>query len=355
MSARRALAASLLVPLLAACGGIQRETHPVQLHIETDPAGAWVSRVDDKGKQNIGQAPLDTEVTRWSERMDAGVGMWITSGVLGALTGGLGALALTSDDTVTTGVGGGLALSAGICFLIALPLAIIYQANDGEVINQGYLGTAPTFEATMAGYSSASVVLSPFEEPPTAPLHLRLAPSGEGAVLATLDDDAGKAQVFGPSGGGGLGLRGVGGLVGKELPAPQQRPVMAVFALEDRSKGLASPAVEQLTDYIAARLTEAGRFRVVPRSELRARLSEKKAESYGACVDESCQIQLGKAVAAQKSLATRLIRAGGKCAMTMTLYDLVTEASETAVTVRTACSEQALMDGIDQLTTRLVP
>jgi hypothetical protein len=43
---------------------------------------------------------------------------------------------------------------------------------------------------------------------------------------------------------------------------------------------------------------------------MRDRIASDKAESYRACVDQSCQIELGKAMAAQKSLATKLIRVG---------------------------------------------
>lgn len=341
MCARRVILAGLLLPGLAACGGFTKVTSRHKVRIETDPAGAWVSRIDHRGKQSIGQAPLETEVEVAESRYEASSGMWITSALLAAATGALTYGTFTTDESALVGVYGGLAISAGLSLLIALPVAITWQAQDGEVAYRGYEGSPPTFEATLAGYSSASAVLDPQAEPPAEPIALRLAPSG---VLGALAKDEGAANVF-----------GLGGLVGSSLepPPPAKRPVMAVFALEDRSRHLSAESLDQLTDYVAARIAEAGQFRVVPRGELRARLAEKKAESYQACVDESCQIELGKALAAQKSLATRLIRAGGACAMTMTLYDLASEATESAATVRTECHERALMDGVDQLTNRL--
>src|SRR5437867_2444930 len=103
-----ATAATLALALITACGGVQHETQHVKLHIDTDPPGAWVSRIDDTGKQSIGQAPLDTEVVATRERIYAGPGAWISSGILAALTAGLTAWTFSSDETTTQGIAGGL-------------------------------------------------------------------------------------------------------------------------------------------------------------------------------------------------------------------------------------------------------
>ena len=129
--------------------------------------------------------------------------------------------------------------------------------------------------------------------------------------------------------------------------------MIAVFDIEDKSRAFGRELTDNLTDYLGARVTEEGRFRVVPRSELLAQLREGKASSYKDCFDERCQIELGKAVAASKVLMTKLIRVGEACAISATLFDLATEAAESAATVRTACAEQALMDGLEDLTGRL--
>jgi hypothetical protein len=39
-------------------------------------------------------------------------------------------------------------------------------------------------------------------------------------------------------------------------------------------------------------------------------LTEKKKQSYSVCYDSACQIDIGKEVAAQKSLATKIVLAG---------------------------------------------
>ena len=81
-------------------------------------------------------------------------------------------------------------------------------------------------------------------------------------------------------------------------PTPQaskEHLVLAVFDVEDKSGKIDREVLEQLSDYLATRLSELAGFQVVPRSDLRARLAESKADSFRACFDEACQIELGKA------------------------------------------------------------
>jgi hypothetical protein len=131
--------------------------------------------------------------------------------------------------------------------------------------------------------------------------------------------------------------------------------VVAVFDVQDASKKnrVDQDTLDQLTEYLAAQLTEQVGFRVVPRNQLRERLAEQRNESYKKCYDESCQIELGKAVAAQKSLATKLLRVGNKCAITAILYDLKTETTEKATSADTDCNEDSLMEGVRTIARKL--
>jgi hypothetical protein len=143
--------------------------------------------------------------------------------------------------------------------------------------------------------------------------------------------------------------------VGSPSPGKRERPqlVVAVFLIHDASGKFKPSILEQLTEYLASRLTELAGYSVVPRDQLRQRLDEAKAESYQQCYDQSCQIELGRAVAAQRSLATNLLQVGNKCAISASLFDLKTEATAGAASVRTDCSDDALMDGVDQLAQKL--
>jgi hypothetical protein len=136
----------------------------------------------------------------------------------------------------------------------------------------------------------------------------------------------------------------------RSTPARSGTPVvLAVFDIVDGSHSLDPGTLDQLTDYLATRVAEVLGYRVLPREQIRARLTEGKEASYKTCVDQSCQIELGKALAAQKSLATKILRVGSTCAMTGTLYDLRTETTAAAASAKTNCSSDALISGIDQL------
>jgi hypothetical protein len=129
--------------------------------------------------------------------------------------------------------------------------------------------------------------------------------------------------------------------------------VLAVFEVQDPSKRFKADVLQQLTEYLAVRLTEAGKFRVVPQDQLRQRLYEAKSGTYRACVDESCQIELGKELAATKTLTSKLLQVGQTCVITATLYDLKSATAERATSFRTGCDEGALIDGIDKTVQQL--
>jgi hypothetical protein len=156
----------------------------------------------------------------------------------------------------------------------------------------------------------------------------------------------------------------------KKTPAP----IVALFDLQDAAGELGAQSVEQLTEYLAARLA-AGGFRVIPRDQLRARLVQEKTKSYRACFDQSCQIELGRALAAQKSVACKLLRLGSgegspargggtpeargapkvQCALTALIFDLRSEATERAATVETGCTDPQLLEGLRKLAEQLAP
>ena len=132
-----------------------------------------------------------------------------------------------------------------------------------------------------------------------------------------------------------------------------ERVTVAVFDIRDSSTHFPPTTIDQISRYLAVRLAETGRFRVVPRDQLRERLYENKKAGYEVCYDQSCQIELGKAVAAQGSLATDLLKIGDRCAISSSLYDLRTETTRAAASVQTNCTANELMTGIDGLVAKL--
>lgn len=138
-------------------------------------------------------------------------------------------------------------------------------------------------------------------------------------------------------------------------PPPRvAKAVVAVFDIEDTARQLSQEELRQLGDYLATQLANTRHFSVVPRGQLRAQIVAQKTESYRTCFDETCQIEIGKAMAAQKSLATKLLKVGGRCAIIANLYDLRREATEAAASVHTDCASQSLLAGVEQLVQKLV-
>lgn len=153
----------------------------------------------------------------------------------------------------------------------------------------------------------------------------------------------------------GLILRVLGGvllLVAGSAGATRP-PVVAVFELETRGIALSREARRALSDYLADSLAATGAFRLVPRDRLHRRLGALKRRSYRDCHDRSCQIELGRALAAGSSLAPRLLRIGSRCVATATLYDLRQETTERGATVEGPCSRDALRRLVAGLVERL--
>ncbi|MBI4817046.1 MAG: hypothetical protein HY791_12360 [Deltaproteobacteria bacterium] len=141
-------------------------------------------------------------------------------------------------------------------------------------------------------------------------------------------------------------------LLGALLSGSPDPKILAVFDIDDQS-GLVGPNIDQLSTYLSTRLAASGIFRVIPPKELRAALEAQKKDSMSPCVDESCQIEVGKELAAQASLHSQILKIGSRCAVTSTLFDLRTAASEKAVTEKAACEVDALVDAIDRITDTL--
>ncbi len=135
--------------------------------------------------------------------------------------------------------------------------------------------------------------------------------------------------------------------------APGPPPVVAVLDVRDQGNRLREGMAGQLSEYIATKLAQQGTYKVVPRTQVRSALEEMKAESFSDCFEESCQVELGRALAANKTVSTSLVGAGNDCALTIAVFDLRTEATERAATAEISCAEEALLEGVRELIYRL--
>jgi hypothetical protein len=131
-------------------------------------------------------------------------------------------------------------------------------------------------------------------------------------------------------------------------------PIVAVFNIEAKGVKFGRRALSNLSDYLAARLAATGNFQVVPRAELRKRLRQQKKKSYKACYDHNCQVELGRELAAQKSLATSVMKMGRNlCVLTSTIYDLKRAATERGATAEGPCTRKGIMESIKSVVRQL--
>jgi hypothetical protein len=147
----------------------------------------------------------------------------------------------------------------------------------------------------------------------------------------------------------GAGLPAAGAVAA----APKSNVIVAIFSIQDHSNAFETKVLDQLTEYLSANLTQLAGYRVIPPSQLRERLTQQKKESYKNCFDQKCQIELGRAISAQKSLATKILKVGDKCAITSMLYDLRSETGEMAASAETPCGANDLMEGMKKIAQQL--
>lgn len=143
-----------------------------------------------------------------------------------------------------------------------------------------------------------------------------------------------------------------GVLCGATLSA-RAAEVIAVFEVRDLNETISEVDRRSLTRYLSTKLAETGKFQVIPESEVRRALSEKKLESYEQCYDEACQIEIGKEVAAQKSVSAEIVKLGDSCAVSAVLFDLAKGASERAASEKSLCAVEHLVLAVERVTARL--
>ncbi len=145
-----------------------------------------------------------------------------------------------------------------------------------------------------------------------------------------------------------LGERG--NLPEKPIPAGV---AVAVLDIEDASHVINADTNHSLTDALSALLAEGSSFKVIPSKQIREQLKAQAKESYQTAYDDATQIEVGKAAAAQKTLTTKLIKAGDKCALSSVLFDISTQTSESAATVICGCSMSDLLTNLAPLVGKL--
>lgn len=149
-------------------------------------------------------------------------------------------------------------------------------------------------------------------------------------------------------------------------PPPPRGPVdtgswvVAVMDVQavSKSRELTPSLMRNIGDQLRIFVAQTG-VRTVDRSAqettLKDQLAQLKKDSYQACYDDSCQIELGKALAASHILRTRITRFGRLCVLNGELIDLRSEVATAAASSRGTCEEEGFLRMSEEVAQNLVP
>ncbi len=323
---RRCLAALLAVLFSFGCATSYTEQRVQPVRVVTNPSRAWVYQKDEKGEHVLGQAPLVARTRYQVVKKKLNPWWWAVVGGT-AVVAGVGVAFYNSNSDagkyVTYAGSAALGLSLMAWYFLQRWIGGETPAEPREVTLgarlDGYLEQQTSL--MIPGQDrSLSLVLPPDPAHPPKPQQRPAPPALHAASIPATDSS---------------------------------HPVLAVFDVQDASGKMRAKALDQLTEYLAARLTQVTRFRILPRDQIHARLAQQKRGSYRKCYDESCQIELGKALAARKTLATKILKVGRRCAITSTMYDLQTETADISALVKTDCDADSLLDSMDRVARQL--
>jgi len=134
----------------------------------------------------------------------------------------------------------------------------------------------------------------------------------------------------------------------------QPPAVVAVFLIENRGSPLTDQELVSLTDYLGTKLGETGKYRIIPRDEIRARLTTEKKKSFKECVDQSCQIEIGRELAAQLTVNSSISRVGSQCIITAAMFDLQKAATSRTASAKGKCAADDLVVAVEQIAAKLL-
>lgn len=140
--------------------------------------------------------------------------------------------------------------------------------------------------------------------------------------------------------------------VARAVPSPR-RAVVLVLDVEDRAGLLPEADRADLSVYLGRAVVEHRGYRATPRGLLAAHVRAQKAESWAPCVDDACRLELGKALAAERVLHTRLLREGARCVLGVSLYQLEREVAVWGRLEVADCTLSALYGAADRAVAEL--
>ena len=130
---------------------------------------------------------------------------------------------------------------------------------------------------------------------------------------------------------------------------------LAVMEFEDRSKSLSKQMLSDATEYLRGALIAANKYIVIASErQSQAMVKNMKKESYKACNDKNCQIQLGQALSADTILRTTITRLGKTFVIASELIDLEKEATVVGAREKYDGTEESLSSALDNIAEKVI-
>ena len=133
----------------------------------------------------------------------------------------------------------------------------------------------------------------------------------------------------------------------------QEKTILAVMEIEDKSGALKANELENAGDYLRGQLVSTNEFKVVDRGRMQEKtesvVRRLKKDSWKECYDEQCRIELGRELAADTIMNCRVTALGKVCSFACELIPLATAASESGGLERFDCTLEGLAGAIDKV------
>jgi len=105
-------------------------------------------------------------------------------------------------------------------------------------------------------------------------------------------------------------------------PVPEKLPQVAIMPLE--SKGVTAQEADLVTDALASRLQNSGKFSVMERSQMNQILKEQAFQASGACDNSGCAVEMGKLLSVDRIVVGSVGKIGEAWALNLRLVKVQT-------------------------------
>lgn len=142
-------------------------------------------------------------------------------------------------------------------------------------------------------------------------------------------------------------------IFGAGVASAQTEAKVAIMPTQDDTGEFDRETLEAATGYLRTKFAESGDYLVIDKSrqaeKRREVVKNLKRESYKECYDESCQIEVGKALMADRALSATIGKLGDVCLLRAEMIDLAKEASIDGASAEFDCTSSGLREAVSTI------